>query len=695
MVAPFLVPLKKWIGYQRKHDTLATKYRGQQTARTSIVEAVIEDGTAGETSAQEDEPIPAPSGDIGRLLSSLRGSNQPPISDSLPEVFDAPSPQQDAASELKRMLSVGAQPNLHQPSTQTLDASVNLLSILRGHPVTSYPPTSSALPPQTPAEQISEAPAEPRSLTHQHRSREPLIPALQPPSFSTASRSPSLPSTIQNEQSLQERLAALNNAVNQQNKVRSATNTAVDHNLRRESLGLRPAQVPPAAPKAQAEENLQQTPRPFQRAEDTNVPKWQPLGEVQSPPAPAANKLPLPKLNSHTLNLLNAFKGTTNAGPPLVSPIEASGSSSTRPSRKTTLEMNSSSLVGATSANGPGLTAPASQMLNSRSPAMTVSTPGSVANGHSSTSSMPENAKTVQQTTLLNLFRTPSISNSPAPGSPSPKQQLVSFEPVELSAAPNTPRVERQPGQVQILQRPKPVETAEAKSLDDPRQAQPPFQRIHKHIPSGQISATVSGPLTTPDFSTIQKRESQVPTAKPTAESGSPRGGLAVANPPNPRTRLSKLEPRRSEQPITTQEKKQDVQQPFHPRILQRPKPVQQTPASPAAASPRSPFDRRDSLPQDQKNNLLSLFSNSKTQSPVPATRSPLASPVDKQQVARHMSSSMFSQNRVGSVASVTSGGIGKSQSQIGSDSDRQTPVSPKDRDFLMGYLQGVVKGGK
>lgn len=699
MVAPFLVPLRRWIGRQRKNDVLAGKHNGHQTAKVPAIDAAAEDETAGETSAQEEEYIPAAPGDFGRLSSNLRVPHQPSTLDSLPEVLDANEPAQDTASELKRMLSVGAQTFSHQPSVQTSDTSANLLSILRGNPMLPNPLAASAFPPQTPAEQISEAPTEPRSPTHQHRNREPPIPTSQPPLFPITTP-PTNMQNIRDEQSLQDRLNALNNAVNQQNKMRSPTNTPVDKNLRRDSLAFRPAQISPP-PKPQSQDLTQRVPGPFQRTGDSNSSSWQQFGEVKSPPVPAANKLPLPKLNSHTLGLLNTFKGSAPA--PLVSPIEPSAPGFGRSSRSFPVEANSGSLDGALSnLNRPGLAAPVHQVQNNRSPAMTVSPPGTGTNGYSSASPMPESARTVQQNTLLNLFRTPSLPTAPGPASPNPKPNFVVPEPVELSAAPNTPRLERQPGQVQILQRPKPIETIEPKSLGDTKQAHPPHKRHHRQHPSGQISATVSGPLTTPDFTTLQKRENQNPTPTSATGTGSTTAGFPGPSSPQaatPAAQPLKLEPNRHEHTAAAEGKQQDTPRPFQPRILQRPKQPLQTAPQPTPSSTVPPFDRRDSLPQDQRNNLLSLFGKSATQSPVLATGSPLASPIEKPRAAGHISPVAVSRSRLDSLASAASGAsngaVGASRSQTGVRSGDQSPVTPKDRDFLMGYLQGVVKGGK
>ncbi|KAL9089974.1 MAG: hypothetical protein Q9165_005503 [Trypethelium subeluteriae] len=703
MVAPFLVPLKKWIGQQRKKDVMAEGQNGQPIPKIPTIDAVVEDETVGETSTQEEDHMPATSGDIDRLLSGLRSSRQaqPTPSDNLPEVFDNPVLARDPVSELKRMLSVGSQLQPERPLMQPPGISTDPLLANSRNPAISHSITSANFPLQIPVDQISEAPAEPRSPTYQHQPKESLIQAPQPPSFSIISPlQPGLP-TLPPDRSLQERLNALNNAVNQQNKTRGSEDASAGQGIRRDSLAFRPAQVIPPASRPQTQPLTSPDPTAFQCTGNISASNWQQLGGVKSPPAPAANKLPLPKLNNHTLGLLSTFKG--NNAVPLVSPIEPSGPAFGHQVKKPPAEMKSGSLSGAVfPTSGPSLNAPTNRIQNNQSPAMTVSPPAAATNGYSSASPMPDAARTPQQNTLLNLFRPPSATKPSGPAPISFKSQLAPLEPVELSAAPNTPKVGRPPGQIQILQRPKPSETAKPKSLGDTTQDRVPHKSMHKHHASGQISATVSGPLTTPDFNTLQKHESQSSTSRPSTGKTTLRDGSTVTGSPKDIAstgRMGKPEPNSREQPVAAQNKQRNSQQPFQPRILQRPKPTRQTLVSPTANSAASSFDRRDSLPQDQRNNLLSLFGKSATSSPVPIPQSPLASPIEKQQVSRHMSPAAVSRSRFSSVTSVTSGpssgAVAKPQSQVGSDSGRQTPVTPKDRDFLMGFLQGVVKGGK
>ncbi|KAI9694196.1 MAG: mRNA-decapping enzyme subunit 2 [Bathelium mastoideum] len=725
MVAPFLVPLKKWIGHQRKKDAFNARHSGKQSAKIPAIDAVTEDETAGETSAQEEGPMAQVPSDFERLLSGLRGPRATFVSDSLPEVLDASRSPPDPAGELKRMLSVSStQPLPQQIPTQDQLTSANLLSILQGNSTAIRPHEPSVLPLQTPAEQINEAPVQPRSPTKLHRTREPPIQTSEPPFFpietapqSTVQSTPSAvqnarptvqnaaPSTVQNPQpdpSLQERLNALHSAVNQQNQMRSPIYPLTNSNVRRESLAFRPAQIAPLTSKAQNQDTMQQTAKPFQLKEHTNSSEWQQFGDVRSPTVPAANKLPLPKLNNHTIGLLNAFKG--NNAPPLVSPIEPAASGFGRPSRNLSLDVNNDmfrNVMPATSE--PNLTAPPNQIRNSHSPAATVSPPGTTTNGYSSASPMPDRARTTQQNTLLNLFRAPSVPNVQQPVQSGLKSQLMPAEPVELSAAPNTPKTEHPTGQVQILQRPKPSGTTEPKSLNDPTQVEGTPRSAHRHRPSGQISATVSGPLTTPDFGTLQQKGSRASPPKTAGGTEYLRGGLASpghSQTRSPHAALLKPKLGHHKQIVATSvEKSQDSPQPFQPRILQRPKQPQQLPTSPQPKSPSSAFDRRDSLAQDQRSNLLSLFAKSITKSPAPSTGSSLTSPVEKPYAASNAFPATAFRSRPGSMTSAASvagnGGAGPARSQVGSDSGGQTPVTPKDRDFLLGYLQGVAKGGK
>ena len=142
-----------------------------------------------------------------------------------------------------------------------------------------------------------------------------------------------------------------------------------------------------------------------------------------------------------------------------------------------------------------------------------------------------------------------------------------------------------------------------------------------------------------------------------------------------------------------------DVSRPFHPQILRRPV---QAPPEPPLGPPefvegrltppsRLSFDRRDSQPQEHKQTLLSLFNKpSPLVSPLSPQNGSIVSPLsEKPPQLGNLASTLpeRSRSRIGSLTSVA--GEGAAQS-----SGRQTPrATPLERNFLLGYLEGIAKG--
>ena len=134
---------------------------------------------------------------------------------------------------------------------------------------------------------------------------------------------------------------------------------------------------------------------------------------------------------------------------------------------------------------------------------------------------------------------------------------------------------------------------------------------------------------------------------------------------------------------------------PFQPQILRRPAEKGslsiQPPIPSQVQSPRSPeepssFERRASQPKGQKEALLSLFS--KPAPLVPSTNfssatpiSPLSERLASQQGISAVVSPLLSRSRVGSLPLPSAEGNTK----------RDTLQSPRDKKFLLGYLEGVA----
>lgn len=324
--------------------------------------------------------------------------------------------------------------------------------------------------------------------------------------------------------------------------------------------------------------------------------------------------------------------------------------------------------------------------------------------------------RTTHQATLLDLFRGPS-----APASEVAKQLKPSLEPpptpVELSALPS-PGHSREPSQVTEPLRVQPVGDL-SHVLPN---SQPKRTKAILAPRKSPVSATVNGPLNIPQFDMLIKKPSVKRTLLPDNSSPKARYQSPVrilsrpAQLPNPSVPMTpngylpdqEITPAPPNTTASTPAPpSKTVPAPLHqPQILRRPPQLQPSlhdsilsPIDPLP-SPKHNFGRGKQT-QDHKQTLLSLFNK-----PSPATT---PNPMDLQALISpppfgSASSSVFDDNRappetlpsaglerstVGSLPSVT-GAEGAKVS-----SGRQTPrttTTPKDRTFLLGYLEGVAR---
>lgn len=269
MVAPFLVPLKKWINQQRRQDAeQALHYDVHDEEETAATEAVID----------EYSPIAAP------IEVSQLGVVDP-------------------ASELKRLLSVGGASIAMPPVQPPQEPQANtLLAMLRGNGANHLqPPQMAGTLPTTPMEQMTGYPAQPPSPHYHHPHESPDIRRQPPPHF------PFNTSPQWNENGPDPRFAV---------------GPYVSGNGNRMNMSMPPAQgvfgsqnpgfMPSGHPDGQMQDVQQSNMRP-----SAFTPQDQQGGLQHGPIAPKASQLPPPKLSGHTMNLLNAFKEesrSSNAG---------------------------------------------------------------------------------------------------------------------------------------------------------------------------------------------------------------------------------------------------------------------------------------------------------------------------------------------------------------------------------------------
>jgi mRNA-decapping enzyme subunit 2 len=282
----------------------------------------------------------------------------------------------------------------------------------------------------------------------------------------------------------------------------------------------------------------------------------------------------------------------------------------------------------------------------------------------------------------------------------------------ELSAQP-TPSFPKQ-----ILQRQNNVDS----NLSD----NPAKRSVERHEDETLTSATVSGPLKTPEFDKIGSLSKRA--------NGTPRrSGKEQLNPTSPITILSRPPTGNKESPVssisisrpssqTPIEKVRSPEPPknFQPQILRRSDkmdlntilpsrtiPVREfSQSEPAAVSkvenaapqrvPRSTYDRRPSQTTAQKETLLSLFGKSHT-----ATAAELATPIDQMMSTRRMPVTSGNGDAVSSPSlSGREAALPTTVSSLGSPSEGGSRTlgvnqvtTPDNKAFLLGFLQNVAEG--
>lgn len=339
----------------------------------------------------------------------------------------------------------------------------------------------------------------------------------------------------------------------------------------------------------------------------------------------------------------------------------------------------------------------------------------------------PANPRTSHQATLLDLFRNPS-----GPSSEAPKATKPSLEPpptpIELSAIPS-PGHSRGPSHTNGL----PVEPAGDMSHIFPISGS---QVPTKAVPTARkstISATVDGPLNVPQFDMLAKKSSNpaengAPPAsqRPPVQilsrpAQSPNAAVPSSNNGVSKTVKTKPAPPRNMGPPATPTKQAATPaSQYQPQILRRPPHVQPSqpetihrhpphiqPSQPDSVlspieplpSPKHPLGGRGKQPQDHKASLLSLFTRPSpmtTPTPTPASVDPeaLISPPGigspsfenrNKAAGSNFPSASLERARTGSLAP----SIGD-----GSQTPRAT-TTPKDKSFLLGYLEDVVRSEK
>lgn len=527
MVAPFLVPLKKWINQQRKQDISQAAQQESQIAE----EVTDFDLTSG-----------SPLGVV------------------------------DPAAELKRLLSVGASRDIPSVGPQAQDSQPNqLLAMLRGNGAGSLqPPQAVQNLPTTPLDQMTGFPADPQS-PHRHNTHNPSQAMRQDP--------PSFPYINSNPKWLG---PGSEFAVGQYVTDYSRHPVGVPPPIRPygppgsalmpqtpgfgQMRGPFPPNMQPSAFAPNDRERQLQQPFPPNMQPSAFTPNDQ-QGQLQHGPiAPKASQLPPPKLNSHTMNLLNAFKPSP---------------------------------AGATA----NLQAPGGSAPSLRSPF--------------NADAQPRNQ---HQSSLLDLFRSPSAQHTqPAaqsmPSAAVPSQNEVAEPPpiAQFQQSEHAPTAQRKSSSIGMITR-----TLPRVRLDDPHQfpelgasrAKPSTKAILKsQSQMAQAPDQLPAPLAVdghvkilsrPVSSTSKAREHTAsPAATPSPAKQSPITILqrkSTSNSPDSPYRQKGIEQARMES--------EQASKPFQPQLLRRKRPEDEQESSAESGS----IDIKTQGSGSQKDALLAMF---------------------------------------------------------------------------------------
>ena len=544
MVAPFLVPLKKWISQQKKMG------RSKKTDQVQpVMDSEFDERLTEENGIIENQHVPA-SEDMERLLAGLRQPARGPISS------DARTPNtmasvEDASTQLKNLLRVpsAAQTAPIEPVKSTIvsaeaERASTLLALLRGGPSVPKAPA-----PKTPMEQLAEPPSMPES-PKPHRTVPLRVSTLSPPpafplSPDNVRRSgqalvtqpiaetmaprvvdtdkASIAAWKSFEATSGEQEAAKRKALMEERAARLAEEerTGIKHeptlpamnetwrqvkvggdtnmrqaggrqisNVVQRSTGGRPQYQQTLNEQSTREQETlhaaaQPVPAPYQATSNAHVAANSRYTDIYRPAIPAADKLPMPKLTAHSSSLLDLFKG----GHPSKAVVDASRSSG--PAMKPPLEPQDAAAEHVRSQAPQGRAVNGVSALKTGPP----KAPSSKGQGTSDT----KRSQSTHQATLLDLFRKPSISAAEATLAPKPALD-VPTDLVELSALPS-PGHSREASKTEVNELPKALDSTTSRPLSV--QKDPLTNTKHGRPP---VSATVNGPLNVPQFHMIASK---------------------------------------------------------------------------------------------------------------------------------------------------------------------------------------------
>ena len=749
MVAPFLNPLKKWIAQQKKLDR--QKEDGHQQI---VVPLTTQDLDEPIIAPSADYTIPNVNiSEMERLFSGLRQSGQSLGISKLPEMSETMPPIANVETPLEALVqpthsAMNASTTIPTASGGDREKSKALLALLKGENTGGH-----AQLPQTPVEQVIEHAAMPASPKNHHPLAaldrdSPFDSRLLDPPAAILTQDHVKPQWVQVSSGPRNKstsyIPATGAASIQQVDPLRPTNKLLPQP--RNHVVPAPYQRTHDRTVAQAS-NSAGLPSSIPAASKLPPPKLtshsstlldlfksaQPVTALNEPAAldPTPIRGLVPDLHGPSHMERGDRSGVDKVSLATLSRVDAGHHTPTFPKSSNTLSEKANAVERTASAtherdaepNEPATEPPKTFSVRQIEPyakdlivqaAVTaVHLPPSIA---ANRVDQPIPLRTTHQATLLDLFRRPS-----APPNEVTKEPKPSLEPpattFELSALPS-PGHSREPSQVTEPPRVQPVgDLGHTVPISQPKRTKAVLAPR-----KSPVSATVNGPLNVPHFDMLIKKPSVkqnfLPDGSPEARYKAPVRILSrpaqLPNPsvpvtPNGFTQNNEITPAPPNTMASTPAPPpfRTAPAPQHqPQILRRP-PHLQASLHDSIISPIDPLPSPNlnvgcgKQTQDHKQTLLSLFNK-----PSPAT-TPNAMDLEaliSPPLLESAGSSIFDDNRtptealpsaglerprVGSLPSVTGDGSAKVSS------GRQTPrttTTPKDRSFLLGYLEGVAR---
>ncbi|KAH7342711.1 hypothetical protein BKA65DRAFT_457848 [Rhexocercosporidium sp. MPI-PUGE-AT-0058] len=625
MVAPFLVKLRKWMIEEKKNNS--KRISSNQYLST---------GMSNDEMFTEEDPGADSTGPVHFRDASHRVPDQ--------------NSMEDASAALNRLLQIQQPPQELQAGPASMAPPTNkvgeaLLAILHSQPPSTNPPLPQNAPPHTPLDHFLGQPQMPPTpqhfppRSHVPQTKLPPPPAFHPSTFSYQQSHQQPPPQAQYQQQVYQR--------NQYAQPPAPRRSENPHSHQSQHL-IHPQPLPPHVQRAvftggPVHTPMVPPPQQIQQPQQTTSvsmavpnPQFPGLHSTMVPSEPIQSP---PKLTTHSLALLNAFKTQDQVArePPATNDL---------PLRRLAQEPTQLH-------KHPPQELPADASQQHRQPLRPQVGPhhnGSMAATPPALVARQPISET-QRSTLLGLFKSPT---TPAAV---PARQLAS------TALPSTDL----PSAVE-LSAVEPLSTNAASTsalLND--------KRTPDH------AANIGTKLHQASGSQVPFRPVGI-LARPADSSEKEVSGR---NAPSHKVRASGKKPAphsKNTEPVV-----QQTEKPFQPQILKRPQPA--ISMSPEGITPTQSsfpaFAQPSSKPAEHTQTLLSMFrkvptaASSFTHSP---TGEPLISlpPADP-------ALGISVRSRVGSLAS-TEGGIRRGS---------QTPISPADKGFLLNYLDAVANGSQ